>query len=172
MSLKLGVILALISYTSNDEKLEVGYRFSRTGLQVEVDGVELNDVRLVKVGSHGVVLRINGIQRFYRCHTRDLVWYVSTSSGAVTLTEAPRFPSVEAVAPTGSLLAPMPGRVVAVKASAGDTVTAGQIVVVIEAMKMEHAIAAPTEGVLESVTVSDGDQVDTGQVLASMEGAE
>ncbi len=157
-----------VSYSTTDETFVVGYRFARSGLHVEVDGVALNDVRLIKEGSHGVVIRINGMQTFYRCHKDDLVWYVSTNAGAVTFTEAPRFPTAVVAVPTGSLLAPMPGRVVSVEAAAGDTVTAGQTVVVIEAMKMEHTIAAPSAGILESVDVAVGDQVEANQILASL----
>jgi biotin carboxyl carrier protein len=66
----------------------------------------------------------------------------------------------------------MPGGVVRVLAAAGDTVTAGQPLVVLEAMKMEHTIAAPVGGTVAGVSVVPGDQVDTGQVLVVVEGDE
>lgn len=66
----------------------------------------------------------------------------------------------------GSLRAPMPGKIVAAPAAAGDTVTKGQPIVVLEAMKMEHALVAPFDGVVESVSVAVGDQVGDGVVLA------
>ncbi len=66
----------------------------------------------------------------------------------------------------GSLRAPMPGKIVATPARAGDTVTKGQPVVVLEAMKMEHALVAPFDGVVGEVAVAVGDQVTDGTVLA------
>ena len=66
----------------------------------------------------------------------------------------------------GSLRAPMPGKIVATPAKAGDTVTKGQPVVVLEAMKMEHALVAPFDGVVGEIGVSVGDQVVADAVLA------
>ena len=66
----------------------------------------------------------------------------------------------------GSLRAPMPGKIVATPAKAGDTVAKGQPVVVLEAMKMEHALVAPFDGVVGEVSVAVGDQVAADTVLA------
>ena len=72
----------------------------------------------------------------------------------------------------GSLRAPMPGKVVATPAAAGDTVAKGAPIVVVEAMKMEHALTAPFDGVVESVSVMVGEQVADGTVLAIVRKAE
>ena len=68
----------------------------------------------------------------------------------------------------GALRAPMPGKIVATPAKAGDTVTRGQPVVVLEAMKMEHALVAPFDGVVGEIGVSVGDQVAADMVLATV----
>jgi len=69
----------------------------------------------------------------------------------------------------GSLLtAPMPGRVIAVRATEGSQVAAHQVVVVIEAMKMEHAVVAPLDGILTRLAVAEGDQVQRGDLLAEV----
>ncbi len=73
-----------------------------------------------------------------------------------------------AAASDGALRAPMPGKIVATPAKAGDTVTKGQPIVVLEAMKMEHALVAPFDGVVGEVGVSVGDQVVDGAVLATV----
>jgi len=67
------------------------------------------------------------------------------------------------------LTAPMPGRVVAVRASAGTAVRAHQPVVVIEAMKMEHAVVAPVDGRLSHLAVAVGQQVERGDLLGEVE---
>jgi acetyl-CoA/propionyl-CoA carboxylase biotin carboxyl carrier protein len=59
----------------------------------------------------------------------------------------------------GTLRSPMPGTVLAVAVADGDTVSAGQPLLVIEAMKMEHTIAAPTDGVIAELAVREGSQV-------------
>jgi propionyl-CoA carboxylase alpha chain/3-methylcrotonyl-CoA carboxylase alpha subunit len=72
----------------------------------------------------------------------------------------------------GSLRAPMPGKIVATPALAGDTVAKGAPIVVLEAMKMEHALVAPFDGVVETVSVAVGEQVGEGVVLAVVTPAE
>jgi acetyl/propionyl-CoA carboxylase alpha subunit len=66
----------------------------------------------------------------------------------------------------GALLAPMPGTVLRVAASAGDAVAHGDVLLILEAMKMELALTAPFDGTLAEVKVSDGDQVTARQLLA------
>ena len=66
------------------------------------------------------------------------------------------------------LTAPMPGRVIALRAKEGASVEAHQAVVIIEAMKMEHAVTAPRAGRLTRLTVAEGDQVGRGDVLAEV----
>ncbi|HYI66988.1 MAG TPA: biotin carboxylase N-terminal domain-containing protein [Candidatus Limnocylindrales bacterium] len=66
------------------------------------------------------------------------------------------------------LTAPMPGRVIAVRAVEGARIAAHQAVVIIEAMKMEHAVVAPLDGRLARVHVTEGQQVRRGEVLAEV----
>ncbi len=70
-------------------------------------------------------------------------------------------------APAGSLTAPMPGKVIAVNARAGDSVRRGQVLVVLEAMKMEHALTAAADGQIEAVHARPGVQVAEGGLLVS-----
>ena len=66
------------------------------------------------------------------------------------------------------ITAPMPGKIVAVKAQAGASVKKGDAVLVLEAMKMENEICAAQDGVIASVEVAVGDMVEGGDVLATM----
>ncbi|WP_049622137.1 acetyl/propionyl/methylcrotonyl-CoA carboxylase subunit alpha [Frateuria defendens] len=63
------------------------------------------------------------------------------------------------------VIAPMPGRIVLVKAGAGDAVEAGQELLVMEAMKMELALKAPRAGTIESVSAVQGEFVEADAVL-------
>lgn len=66
---------------------------------------------------------------------------------------------------SGSLTAPMPGRVVKILVSEGEVVAHGAPAIIVEAMKMENELHAPTAGVVQRVAVREGDTVDAGQVL-------
>ena len=65
--------------------------------------------------------------------------------------------------------APMPGKISRLQAAVGDTVTQGQVILVMEAMKMEHAITAPRDGILGEIRYKPGDVVDDGAILLIME---
>jgi len=67
------------------------------------------------------------------------------------------------------LKAPMPGRVVLVRAKAGDAVDAGQELLVLEAMKMELALKAPRAGIVAEVRAAAGDFVEADAVLVVLE---
>jgi len=72
---------------------------------------------------------------------------------------------------SGSVVAPMPGKVVKVLVAAGDTVAAGQPLVVVEAMKMETTLAAEIDGTVSRVHAEPGAMVDAGAVLIEIDAA-
>ncbi len=67
------------------------------------------------------------------------------------------------------LTAPMPGKVIALQVSEGETVRSGDTVVVVEAMKMEHSIVAPIDAKIKQVFFQVGDQVEEGDRLIRLE---
>jgi propionyl-CoA carboxylase alpha chain len=66
----------------------------------------------------------------------------------------------------------MPGTVVRVAVEHGQTVSAGDPVLVLEAMKMQHTVSAPYAGVVTEINVKTGAQVASGEVLAVVEESE
>ena len=60
---------------------------------------------------------------------------------------------------------PMPGNILAVNVNVGDTVKAGQVLMILEAMKMENEIMAGVDGKIVSLNVQKGSTVETGTLL-------
>jgi 3-methylcrotonyl-CoA carboxylase alpha subunit len=69
----------------------------------------------------------------------------------------------------GSILSPMPGRIIAVVVTEGATVKRGQKLVTLEAMKMEHSLVAPFDGVVAELNATEGGQVSDGMLLVRIE---
>jgi glutaconyl-CoA/methylmalonyl-CoA decarboxylase subunit gamma len=65
--------------------------------------------------------------------------------------------------------APMPGRVVRILVSVGQSVERGQPIVIIEAMKMENEMHAPAAGVIKAIHAQQGAAVDAGQLLVELD---
>ena len=72
----------------------------------------------------------------------------------------------------GSIISPMPGRVIAVDARQGDKVAKGQKLVTLEAMKMEHSLTAPFDGIVAELNAAEGAQVTEGMLLVRVEKAD
>lgn len=70
---------------------------------------------------------------------------------------------------SGSLTAPMPGRVVKILIREGDSIELGAPAIIVEAMKMENELQAPISGTVRSVAVVEGDTVEAGQILCEIE---
>ena len=72
----------------------------------------------------------------------------------------------------GLILSPMPGRIITVSVTAGQSVAKGQKLLTLEAMKMEHSLLAPFDGIVAEINASEGEQVTEGALLARIEMAE
>lgn len=89
---------------------------------------------------------------------------------------APSAPAKPAPAPSApvkgegeSVSAPMSGTILDVKANVGDTVSKGQVIMVLEAMKMENDIVSPCDGKITSILVKKGDTVSPSDTLATVQ---
>jgi 3-methylcrotonyl-CoA carboxylase alpha subunit len=69
----------------------------------------------------------------------------------------------------GDILSPMPGRIIAVEVTQGQSVTKGQKLLTLEAMKMEHSLVAPFDGVVAELNAETGAQVQVEALLARIE---
>jgi 3-methylcrotonyl-CoA carboxylase alpha subunit len=122
----------------------------RTGalLEVEVDG----RIERAKIADHGGKLQL------FR------------AGGHVSLCAARTEDALQASGETdaGSLVTPLPGTVVAVHVTLGQSVNRGAPLITLEAMKMEHTVAAPYAGIVERLPFALSDRVAAGSVLVEL----
>ena len=152
--------------TGPDETHRIEYSLRRDG------GFTLGSGETVLVHEwtpDDIELEVDGRRLRAAVTVADGVGYVTLGRTTVTLPVKPRFAVPGSELPTGGLVAPMPGSVIELRCAVGDTVDAGQVLVVLEAMKMEHHITAPFAGTVTVLPIAVGDQVENGALLLTIE---
>ena len=150
-------------------RIDVAYAWRADGLVVRVGPHDFVRPRVSVLRPDIVDLEADGVRRRYEVHRVGDVHYVDSALGHSALREAERFPRAPAPKVEGALRSPLPGRVARVRATVGEEVTAGSLLVVIEAMKMEHQVRAPRSARVASVHVAEGQQVEAGAALVALE---
>jgi len=158
--------------------LQQGERAHTLKVWTTADGwrVQCGDAAPKQVVGHadGQTLSVQMDERRWRLQLQrdgdQLYLFASDGQHRFTLHD-PVGESEQASADAGSLLAPMPGRIVATLVAAGTQVKRGTPLVVLEAMKMEHTLQAPADGTVKGYRAKAGDQVGDGAVLVDFEAA-
>ncbi len=154
------------------QEIVVGYRFCRGQLDhLSIDGTEVKDPTVFSIEPAMVDLSAEGVRQQFRVRSHGSTISATTTTGSVLFELTPRFTEPGEHVEAGSTVAAMPGTIVAVHATVGDQVTAGDLLVVMEAMKMELSITASSDGTVTAVPIAAGDTVEAGQVLAVVEEA-
>jgi biotin carboxyl carrier protein len=132
---------------------------------VVVDGTEYA-VDLVRIGRKSITADT------VRASTAPVLAPAAPPVAPAAAPAAPAAPPAARPAPSakgeGGITAPMPGLVVAIKVKPGDTVQAGQALLVMEAMKMENAITASYNGTVTKIYVREGDAIGEGDLLVDV----
>ena len=131
-------------------------------LSLRAHSVEANTLR-VEHGGHSVTAHVTtsgGTTRvFIRGRVYELTKADDAASGSAAVIGSPEIRST------------MPGKILAVLVAEGDTVAAGDDVIILEAMKMENRLRAEIAGTVEKIEVREGDRVEGGDVLVRLTAA-
>lgn len=139
-----------------------GFSIEDQGRQIPVDGVLLDDGRLIAdLDGRRLSARIVAVGE-----KRHL--FLAGESVVFSAVD-PLAPAIESTGAEGSLIAPMPGKVIALLVAPGQEVDKGTPVITLEAMKMEHTLTAPAKGVIQAFHYTVGEQVADGAELADFE---
>lgn len=126
----------------------------------------LGDLECQIMADGRLKLTVNGVTKFAHSTKVGDVWWVHID-GHVFCIEKTEAGSNDDDS-QGGMVAPMPGKIIDVLVEQGQSVTAGDLLLVMEAMKMEHRIVANVDGVIGVLKLKAGDQVQQGDVLVEI----
>ncbi len=129
---------------------------------VKVDG-KLYRVELERSGtSDSIIVRIDGVPFSARLENKNrIVSQAPTPALPVARKSFVKRPVLD----KGVIAASMPGKVVLLRAEAGQTVRVGDVLLVLESMKMENEIVSPVSGIIKEIRVSEGSAVSIGETM-------
>ncbi|MDR1203033.1 MAG: biotin/lipoyl-binding protein [Tannerellaceae bacterium] len=138
--------------------------------KIKINGAEY-EVNIHNVEDKIATLSVNDVE--YEVEVEGITTNPTRmSTKPIVKTDTPTMqsdsPIVKRAVKSGSahaVKAPLPGVILDIKVNEGDTVKAGQIVLILEAMKMENNIEADKDGVIEKINYNKGDAVLEGDVL-------
>ena len=125
------------------------------------------EVEIEDIHARPVIARVDG-QEFAVSLENGTRPTVQTDT-KISVPVEPSRPVSTTIAGTGDLTAPLPGTVIEVFMKAGDTIEAGQVVLIIEAMKMKNSIRSTRAGKIAEILVSPGQTVAHRQALVRFE---
>lgn len=107
---------------------------------------------------------------FLESQKRPTVVYqpASNTQPAASTSNETEKQAAPASASASSVTSPLPGTINKINVSEGESVSKGDVLLVLEAMKMENDIKAPNDGVVNKIHVASGDNVNTGDPLVDI----
>ncbi|WP_432222141.1 acetyl-CoA carboxylase biotin carboxyl carrier protein subunit [Flavobacterium sp. TMP13] len=117
---------------------------------------------------HTEILSSNFNQKKYSVQVNGTVYDVVLTDALDALIKAMGF-EVGATKQVNAIKAPMPGLILEISVSVGQTVKENESLLILEAMKMENNFLSPRDGIIKSISVNKGDTVDKGQLLVEFE---
>lgn len=139
--------------------------------QYAIDGVSLQaDCIEIAPGIYSILLEGRSIEARAEAFGEELRITIGAREYAVRVRDPRKWQRNHSAATASehrqNVLAPMPGRVVRVLVAAGETVKAGQGIVVVEAMKMQNEVRSPKSGRVDRILAKEGQSVNVGETIA------
>jgi biotin carboxyl carrier protein len=132
---------------------------------VEIGTIQDNLAQVI-VNQTPYEVKINGVPAVPSASRPDamprLAPAASQPPGSVAM---PTVATTPAIACTGAVVAPIPGKIIQINVRVGEKVTAGQVVALMEAMKMENNLLSPMDGVVKEIRAGKDADVATGDVV-------
>ena len=145
------------------------YKVQGVDYEVEIEEVEGN---IAKVNVNGIPFEVEMQQPINAAKHPTIVKPKVTAPVAEPAPAAPAPKAAPKAAPTAAkgttLQAPLPGTITNILVKEGESVFAGQVVVILEAMKMQNNIEAEYSGKITSVNVKPGESVMEGAVMLTI----
>ena len=139
-------------------------------------GAESQTYAVRALSCHGpdIALEVAGrVLRMVALEAQPEEWWAHVAGETICLMRRSPLPMPDAArASNDALTAPMPGQVIGVLVAEGQSVAAGDPLMILEAMKMEHTIRAPHAGVVAAIHYQPGDQVRAAAVLLDVRATE
>ncbi|MEO1258448.1 MAG: biotin carboxylase N-terminal domain-containing protein [Bacteroidota bacterium] len=156
-------------YLTNENEIKIEYRYNDGGF-VFFGKESDHHVKLIDASEDFVRVEINGVRYVFNISKKKNNFYIhSESFGNIQLAQKERFPEKEKETIKGGYAAPMPSAVIKILVEKGQSVGAGDGLVVLSSMKMENTIYAGESGVVEEIYVEEGGNVEAGVLLLKIE---
>ncbi|MEL6651118.1 MAG: acetyl-CoA carboxylase biotin carboxylase subunit [Bacteroidota bacterium] len=153
------------SFELGEESIQLAYR-SQNGA---FDFFENGRVQLLEANQEMVAFEMNGQRyQFAVLAQGNQLSLQHQQVGMAVLQAQPRFPEPQSEANAGGYVAPMPSQVVKILVETGQSVEAGEPLLVLSSMKMENTINASSAGVVEEIYAQEGHNIEAGFVLLSI----
>jgi 3-methylcrotonyl-CoA carboxylase alpha subunit len=163
-----GAYRRVLSFTDDLSVSEIGITYHRHGWEFDFAG-DKADLTLLKRDAAGLSIKLGAASMHGTVRRDGDTFHVFTGGRHYSLVfNDPMTHAGETEAASGRLTAPMPGKIVAIHVTKGQTVAKGAPLLIMEAMKMEHTIAAPDAGLVEELLYQVGDQVADGAQLLTL----
>ncbi|MAX45453.1 MAG: hypothetical protein CMB24_01490 [Euryarchaeota archaeon] len=146
-----------MEFKTSEGRIEIDAK--RDGSSFSLEGMKIHT-------GEELWLEINGRKQKAVATKVGDVWWVHVNGHTMQFEVIE--PGASSADDEGGLSAPMPGKILEVHVSVGQSVKSGDVLMVMEAMKMEHKIVAGSDGVVEGIHFAEGDQVPQGAELLSL----
>lgn len=112
--------------------------------------------------SASITVKVDGISHLVQIENKNRA---TSQVLKPTLPTMQRKPTKTSALDKNTIAATMPGKVVLLRVELGDSVSAGDVLLVLESMKMENEIVSPISGTVKELKVSEGEAVNIGQIM-------